>query len=534
MHTKNQKSKLFFLFTLFLTACSYNYGSPAINNPNLYENSNSSEINQTINSTELVFIQSADPPSFDPHNNNDSVSTEATSQIFETLTTFDENGTVVGLLAYSFLNLDDYTWEFNIRSGVYFHDGAYLNAQAVYTSLTRLLDPENASVRAFMLSAISEVVIIDEYTIQIITEVPFGPLPAHLANPAGKIISPLAIEKEAQDGLTINENPIGTGPFVFVSRAHGAYTLFERFEEYWGTPALSETLRFVSVTEPATRSAMLETGEGHVTSLQPQQVANFIGNGAVNLIQIPMNRLEYIGFNTQHPPFDNKLVRQALTMAINRENILYGLAEGMGVLAHNPIAPGISIAPDYSNLNTLEHNIELAKTLLTEAGFPNGFETTIYVGYGNTVRQLTAEYVQATLAQIGVTVHINFMEWGAFLDAIDAGEHEMYVLGWTTTTGDPDMAIWPLYHSTMHGPSGNTVFHTNRIVDELLLRGRGTLDLEEREEIYLELAQILIDTAARIYLYHPFANFGVRTEIEGMIVNSNGVPFFHSAIINNN
>lgn len=520
------------IFGIFLSACGTN-ATPAqdtyqnLQSPN---NNNNNNNNQSTLANEIIFIQSADPPSLDPQNNNDTVSSEATSQMFERLTTINEYGNAVGQLAEYFHTIDDYTWEFILRSGVYFHDGTYFNSYAVKVTLDRLLDEENASVRAFMLNVISEVVIIDDYTVHIITEAPFGPLPTHLAHHAGKMISPYAIALELNGGPTIAENPIGTGPFKLLSRSHGAEVRFTRFENYWGVPAATQYLTFVVVPEPATRLAMLESGGGHITNIQPQDVGILQNTPGIEVIQTPINRMEYLGFNTMVYPFDNQLVRQALTMAVNKEDILYGIADGMGTIAHTAIAPGVFASPTLDQLTVKEFNMDMARQLLAEAGYPDGFETTLLIGYGNTVRQLTAEYLQASFAQIGVSVEIQLMEWGAFLDTIDAGEHEMYLLGWTTGTGDPDHSIWPLYHSSTHGPFGNTVFHTNPIVDELLEKGRSTLDLNLREQIYLEISQILIDTAARVYLFHPFQQMGVSSSVGGFFIE-NGTPRFHLTYI---
>ena len=475
---------------------------------------------------EFIFIQGSNPPSLDPHNNNDSTSVEASSQIFEQLTTFAPDGSVVGLLAHDFYNMDDYTWVFHLEQGVYFHDGAYFNAHAVQKSLYRLILPENASVRAFVLDVIDQVVIIDDYTIHIITESPFGPLPAHLAHAAGKILSPLAIDEENNGGRTVDENPQGTGPFKLLHRDHGNETRFVRNDDYWRTPATIQYLTFRVVPEPATRVMMLEAGEAHAVSLQPQDVEVLEDHPSIHILRTPINRIEYLGFNTQVYPLDNRLVRQALTKAINREDIFYGLAGGMGDIATHVLAPNVLFAPDADSIDGFDFDPEGARELLAQAGYADGFELNLLLSHGNTVRSLTAEYIQHALAQVGVTVNINLLEWGAFLDAIDVGEHDMYLLGWTQGTGDPDLSIWPLYHSSMHGPGGNTVFYTNPRVDQLLEQGRATVDPAVREAVYHELIDIIVYDAAHVFLWHPGSQMGTRTNVSGLFVNAGGTPFF--------
>ena len=212
---------------------------------------------ETEKSDKVVIAVPSDAPTLDPHGQNDSQSNNTTSQIFDRLVDYAEDGTVVPMLAESFEAVEDTVWEFKLKQGVKFHDGTDFNAEAVKANIDRILSEELASPKAFILEMIEEVVIVDEYTVQLKTSYPFGALPAHLAHNAGSIIAPSAIEEEQSGGKKVDENPIGTGPFKFEKWERGSKIDLVKNEDYWGEPTDLAGLSFVVVPEQATRNAML-------------------------------------------------------------------------------------------------------------------------------------------------------------------------------------------------------------------------------------------------------------------------------------
>src|SRR5690606_35634379 len=333
---------------------------------------------------DLVYVTPADAPTLDPHGVNDTASNNATSQIFERLTDFDKDGNIVPLLATEFNAVDDTTWEFKLREGVKFHDGTDFNAEAVKASLDRILDPEFASPKIVVVNMISEVEVVDEYTVHIKTEKPFAPLPAHLAHNAGSIIAPSAIEEENNGGKKVTENPIGTGPFKLEKWNTGDSIEFVKFEDYWGEKAKADTLTFKVVPDQSTRVAMIETGEAHALLLGSSDVKRVEAMQGVELDRVSSTRMDYLGFNMQKEPFDNEKVRQAIAMAVNKEDIVDGILDGQGLAAIGPLAP--TVVGNSQELEPLEHDVEEAKKLLAEAGFPDGFKTTLQVNTGNAER----------------------------------------------------------------------------------------------------------------------------------------------------
>lgn len=526
---KFSKHLLIVTFLFVFTACGQAATPQAQGESGVYEQEESgliaSEITQ--DAMEVVFAQWADPPSLDPHGSNDTVSSEAQSQIFEGLTTFDVNGNVVGLLATDFNLVEDNVWEFTLRQGVTFHDGEPFNAEAVALTINRLLAPEHAFPRAFILEMVDEVIVIDEYTVQFVTPFPFSPLPSHLAHDAGHIISPAAIAREVEGGVTVNELPVGTGPFMFYSRIHGEELVMVRNENYWGYPAYIQTLRFVVIPESGTRLNMLMTGEAHATIASAIDAQVIRDTPHLDLMHIYSTRQNYVGFNTQVAPFDDVRVRQAIAMVLDLDAIVYSI-DGMGIPAVGPLSPSVT-GTAFDQVIPISGTTEEAMELLAEAGFPNGFSTTITLGAGRPAEEsFTAQILQINLASIGIDATINEMEWGAFLDYTGAGQQEIFILGWTVVTGDADYGFYPLFHSSHFGIPGNRTFYHNPLVDELLDLARMTSDQEERNTLYLQVTEIIVNEVPKISTFYPTFAFGTNS-LEGLFVDFNNVPFFHTA-----
>jgi peptide/nickel transport system substrate-binding protein len=392
-------------------------------------------------------------------------------------------------------------------------------------TIERIIDPEFASPRAVVLNMIKEVVVVDDYTVQFKTEKPFAPLPAHLAHNAGSIIAPSAIEEENSGGKKVSENPVGTGPFKFVSWSTGSEMVFEKNADYWGEKKANvDTLKFVVVPEQATRMAMLETGDAHVAQVGASDVERAKGMADVTITSEKSTRMDYLGFNMNKAPYDNLKVRQAISMAINKSDVVDGILDGQGVPAVGPLAP--TVVGNYQELKPLEYDVEAAKKLMAEAGFADGFETTLFVNEGNKERSDIALLVQDQLDDIGITVNIETIEWGAFLEKTAAGEHELFILGWTTVTADADYGLYALFHSSAFGAPGNRSFYKNERVDELLDLGRSETDQAKRDEAYKEISEILVEEAPMVYLQHPDFIYGTNGVASGLFVNFSGTPFF--------
>lgn len=513
MHTfkKSYLFPLLLILSLVLAACA---SEPK-------EDSSADNDKQSNNGGDLVIATQSDAVSLDPHLTNDTASANVRINIYDTLVVQDENMQNQPGLAESWKQLDATTWEFKLRKNVKFHDGTPFNAEVVKANIERILDPKIASSVQFLYNMIKEVEVKDDYTVLFKTEYPFAPLPAHFAHPGGQMISKkqieedyAAIEKGEKPGSVINANPIGTGPFKFKEWKSGESIKLVKNDDYWGEPAKLASVTFKVVPEDLTRISELNTGDAHIsTPLSPSDLEQVDNTDGLHTQRTKSSSLSYIGFNMSKKPFDDVRVRQAISMAINKEEIINGIYNGVGIQAKGPLAPGIFGYDE--NIKGLEYNVEKAKELLAEAGYPNGFSTTIWTN-DDRQRVDTATNVQSQLAKIGIKAEVKTLEWGAMLEQTAKGEHEMMVFGWTTVTGDADNGLFPLFHSDNLGAQGNRTFTKDKELDTYLSEARKTSDPEKRQEYYSKAQQKLVELAPFVYLLHQEHLLGVRDEVKGL------------------
>ncbi|MGP4105947.1 glutathione ABC transporter substrate-binding protein [Virgibacillus sp. L01] len=463
----------------------------------------------------LKIARSSDATSLDPHFvTNISTANILYQKVYETLVVPDMDMNIKPNLAKEWEQLDELTWEFTLEEGVTFHDGAPFNAEAVKKTFDRLLDPETASPQADKLGMVEEIKVIDEYTVQFILSEPYAPLLSILAANEGSIISPELIEESPEE---IASNPVGTGPFKFDHWESGDEILLVENENYWGKKPNINNVEYQIVPEDSTRIAMVETGEAHISDQVPVTEVNRIENSsALKLERTDGLGTEFIGFNTQKAPFDNVLVRKAISHAIERESIISGVFNNVGKLATSTMSAKVS---GYTELDPYEYDTNKAKELLIEAGYPDGFEMTILTA-DIKERISLAEVVQSQLKGIGVDVNVQVLEYGAYIAATDKGEGHMFNGSWGNATGDGDYNQYNLFHTNSIGPSGNFFFYSNKEVDELIEEGRKEQNPEKREELYKKSQQIEMEEAVYvpIRVVEHLAVYN-KDKIEGLRLN---------------
>lgn len=486
---------------------------------------------------DLVIGQLSDAVSLDPHGSNDTPSSNVAYNIYEALLIQDENMELQPGLATEWERVDDLTWQFTLREDVTFHDGSEFNADVVQANFERILDEDIASPRAFLYEMVEEINVVDDYTVEFVTEYPFSPLPAHIAHSGGGMMSAEviaadyeAIENGSEPGSVINENPVGTGPFVFESWTPGDEIVLNRNDDYWGGAPALDSITFRVVPEGSTRLADLETGAIHISDpLSPSDVSRVEGTDGMSVNSQPSVSLSYIGFNAQKEPFDDPLVRQAISKAIDKDTIINGIYDGVGIPAESPLAPDVFGHDE--NISGLEYNVEEARELLAEAGYEDGFSTTIWTN-DNQDRIDTATAVQAQLEEIGIDVEIEIVEWGAYLEDTAAGEHDMFILGWSTVTGDADYGLYPLFHSDNFGEAGNRTFFATDELDSVLEEARQSSDEDERLDLYSRAQEILVDEAPMIYIHHPEFLLAVSDDVEGLWQHPTGILMLRDVSLN--
>ncbi|MDQ0300788.1 peptide/nickel transport system substrate-binding protein [Salibacterium salarium] len=518
------------LFSLVLAACASepNEGGEETEQDTGAEENGGESDSESSNGQDLTIAWSSDVKGIDPQGSNDVPSSNVQHNIFETLVTQDENMDIQPNLATEWEQTEDTTWEFTLREDVTFHDEAEFNAEAVKASFDRIRDEDIGSPRAFLYEMVEEVNVIDDYTVEFVTEFPFAPLPSHLAHNGGGIISPDAIEEdyaameEGEDpGSYIDENPAGTGMFKLQEWDSGNKIVLEKNEDYWGENPSLDTVTFQVTPEDLTRVGELETGKSDIIfPVSPSDTSRVDNMENASMYVQKSLSLEYISFNTQKEPFDDKRVRQALSMAVDKDQIVDGIMDGAATKAVAPIGENVFGFSD--EVEGLPYDPEQAKELLAEAGYEDGFSTTLWTN-DDRERQDIAEVVQQQLKEINVDVEIEVLEWGAYLDSTAEGEHDMFILGWSTVTGDADYGMYPLFHSDNVGEPGNRAFFENDEIDSVLEEARRAGDDAKREELYKEAMELLVEEAPMIYSHHDDYLVGVSDDVEGFWKHPNGI-----------
>lgn len=520
---------LFILFVLSLTACAQE--------PDSTDNNNEDKGQESETGGELTVDLASDPVSLDPHAANDGNSLYVMNAMYDTLVALDKELNIQPALAESFEQIEDTVWEAKIREDVTFHDGSALNAEVVKANLDRVLDPDMGSPLAFLFDMIESVDVKDEYIVHIKTKYPFSALPLHLAHPGGHIISLEsikadyeAIENGEEPFASVNENPIGTGYFKYEERSNGEYIKLVKNEDYWGDKAKVDSVTFKVVPEDMTRIAELETEEADIIyPVNANDIERIDSNDGTHVKQTDSASMTYLGINTEKEPFDNTKVRQAISMAIDKEIVNEGVTDGVALQAQGPLAPTVFGYSD--ELKPINHDPEEAKKLLAEAGFEDGFSATVLT-YDRITADL-AEIVQEQLSDIGVELEVEMMETGAYLEATANGEMDMFVGSWGTVTLDADYGLYPMFHSDNVGAPGNRSFFSHDDVDQLLEEARKTTDNDERLELYKDAQQIIIDEAPIVPIYHSVLLAGLSDDVNGFFQYPSSFPFLRDVTLGN-
>lgn len=498
-----------------------------------------------------------DVVSLDPHGSNDSASAQVRMNIYESLVSIDANMEQVPGLAEEWEAVEEDVWNFKLREGTTFHSGEEFTGEDVKATFERVNDEAVASEVAFLFEMIEEVEVVGDYEVNLHTEYPFAPLPSHLAHNTGGIISKELIDRDYQAaldeagvdmtadeyydlrteggaeydevkdqisehiGTVIGPEADGTNHAELTSRTPGEETVLTKFEDFQAGERNFEELTFVVIPETGARLAELETGGVDVARNVDASSADRVANGEnTELLEQESLRLDYLGFNVEKEPFNDPKVRQAITHAIDRDAIVEGVYEGMGLAATHPIPPDVWGYDD--SLEGQVFDLDRAKELLSETDVADGFSTTLWVRDDQMIVD-TAIYIQESLAELNINVEIEQYEWGTFLERTAQGDQDMFMLGWTTVTADPDYGLYALFHSNSFGETGNRSFYANEELDALLDQGRTESDEDARAEAYSRAQEILIEEAPAAYTVHSNFAIGVNTsEVQGVELDAIG------------
>ncbi|CAM3766655.1 ABC transporter substrate-binding protein [Alkalicoccus chagannorensis] len=484
----------------------------------------------------LIFARGGDSVSLDYASVTDGESSRVTQQIYESLLFFDEDSFEIGPgLAEDWEMHDDGTrYTFQLREGVTFHDGTDFNADAVKLNFERWADPDHEfhfadegyaySVYGTQFGGfvgddghvIDEINVIDDYEVEFVLNSPLGSFLQNMGMSYFAMTSPAAFEEY---GAEINENPVGTGPFEFVSWDRDDSIVLERYDDYWmeDGPHL-ESVIFQVIPDNSARLTALQSGEIDIMDgLNPDDIDVLEGEEGIQTWERATNNIGYLGFNEDKEPFDDPELRRALNHAIDKETLITTLYAGMAEPAKN------LIPPDYLGYNdeieAYEYDPDLAREMLEDAGYE---DLEIDLWTMPVARpympdpERAAEVMQANLDEVGVTANIVSMEWATYLEQTEAGEHDLFMLGWSGVNGDPDYFFGNLLHSDAI-PGGNRNFYRNEEVDGLLDEAKVSIDEGEREELYMEAQEIIHEDAPMIPLVHSIPVLAGSDRVEGYV-----------------
>jgi glutathione transport system substrate-binding protein len=469
---------------------------------------------------------SADAISLDPFDSNDNLSLGIERQIYDGLVGFTPDMKVKPELATAWeASKDAKTFTFQLRPGVKFHDGTPLNAAAVKLNFDRARDPQHKLKKFSLYEPIASIDAVNDTTVQFTLKAPFGAMLFNFAHPSSRIISPAAI---ARGEDYIARNPVGSGPYRFVSWTPGQQIVLERNPQFWqsGQPQ-SDRVIFRPIVEDASRVALLLSGEAQfvfpVPAVQLDAVSKAPGVSAQKAWSI---FAYYVALNCQHEPFRSVQVRQALNYAVDKNALIQVILRGMGRPLEAPMGPGVA---GYTPVQPggWPYDVAKAKTLLAEAGFQNGFQTTLWLGnQTDTIR--VGEVVQQMLAKVGVTVNLVPMEAGTLTAVrykpVADNQSQMNYTGWSPSTGDADWALRPLFASDSWPPTlFNISFYKNPQADALIADALATADQAKRTKDYLAASRIIWNDAPAIFLYNSQILSAVRTGTMGAYALPDGI-----------
>ena len=430
----------------------------------------------------------------DPYDANDTLSQAVAKSFYQGLYGFDKNLKMSPVLADSHtVSKDGLVYTFKLKSGIKFHDGTPFNAEAVKTNFDRVTNPENKLKRYTLYKNIAKTEAVDAATVRVTLKEPFSPFINTLAHPSGVMISPAALAKYGSKGIA--QNPVGTGPFKFVEWKATDYLKVAKWEGYWkpGYPKI-DSITWRPVVDNNTRAAMMQTNEAHFAfPMPPEALESLSKKASLEVTTAPSIIHRYLSMNTQQKPFDNPKVREAINFAINKEALVKVAFSGYAIPAEGVLPQGVEYA---TKLGPWPYNPAKARELLKEAGYPNGFESTLWSAYNYTTAQKVIQFVQQQLAQVGIKVQVRALEAGQRVELVESAPDaatapvRMYYVGWSSSTGEADWAMRPLLASESLPPKMfNTAYYKNPEVDADIAKALVTTSSAEKARLYGDAQQ---------------------------------------------
>ncbi|HEX5633969.1 MAG TPA: ABC transporter substrate-binding protein [Gemmatimonadales bacterium] len=501
----------------------------------------------------LVYCSEGSPEGFNPQYFTTGTTFDAVSvPVFNRLVEFELGTTdlVPGLAESWTAAPDGLSYTFRLRRGVKFHatdkfkPTRDFNADDVLFSYQRMADPghplhKTAPGQTYayfddmgMKDIVERVEKVDPMTVRFVLKKPEAPFLANMAMDFASILSAEYATKMRDAGTVevFDREPVGTGPFRFVSYQKDAVIRYKANDAFWGGRPKIDNLVYAITTDASVRYAKLKAGECHVMAFpKPADVQLMKSDRNIELVQKQGLNVGYIAFNVEKKPFDSKLVRQALNMAVNKQAILDAVFQGAGQAAKNPIPPTLWSYND--KVKDYPYDPAQAKALLAKAGYPDGVEVELWYlpvtrPYNPDGKRM-AELIQADWAKIGVKAKLLTYEWGEYRKRSKTGEQHAMMFGWSGDNGDPDNFFVPLLGCSAVKGGGNVARWCHPGFEELIQKAKTRTKQADRAALYQKAQEIVKDEAPWIPIAHSVRFDPVRKEVQGYKMDATAHHFFH-------
>jgi peptide/nickel transport system substrate-binding protein len=467
---------------------------------------------------------SSNPARLNPLIATDSASSSIAGFLFNSLLKYDESGqNIIGDLAESYRFVTPKEIEFKLRRGVKWHDGKPFSAHDVLFTYNLIKSPTTITPYASDFRVIKEVKVIDPYTLRVVYEKPYfkaleiwmmGIVPRHI----------LKNEKDIM-GSKFNTAPIGTGPYVLKKLEFSKQIVLEANPYYFEHPPKIDTIIFHVISDPMTRFLMLKSGQIDVSSLEPMQYERQLDpsfHQKFATLELPSRTYTYLGFNLRVKKFQDRRVREALSLAIDREALIDLLFLKHGKVCTGPFLPGSK--GFNGDIKAPKRDLVRAKSLLRAAGYSSAhpLEFEIATSNSNSIRPYAAEILQQQLQSIGVKVTLRVMEWQAFLNTVVAPrEFDAVLLGWSLSLTPDPYALW---HSKSDLPGGfNLVGYHSARTDKLIEEMESSTDSEKIASLQRQIFAQITEDNPYLFLVIPNEINVYSRSIKGINPSINGI-----------
>jgi len=453
----------------------------------------------------VTIYHSSVADSINPYNHSSSPIYGNWQHVMEPLVELDyKKQDYVGILADSW-QFQGNKWTFKLKKGIKFHNGAPLTSKDVAFSIEKMRDEKGGSLQAPNFKDVTEVQTPDDLTVVFVTKQPLAIFLDRLENRF--ILSKVAGDKY---GDKLYDNPIGTGPYKFVSYQRGGNMVFTRNDEYWGGKAAIKEIVFRKVTEDAARLAALESGQADfINNVPDHEVARLQKHPRIRIDKIEGLRMFFLAFNTSFKPWDNKLVRQAANYSVDAAAIVKNIFDGIGYPINGPVGRNV-IGAD-PKLKRYPYDPQKSKELLTKAGFPNGCDIQLYYSAGRYPKDReVCQVVAAQMVKGGFRVELVSQEWALFWDkqGVNGGKLPFYYIGRGSLT-DADT----LYDQYFRTGTTKWTNYSNPDIDKLIEEQQKTADQKKRIAILQKAGKMIMEEAPFIPLYNLADIYGVARNL---------------------